>query len=234
MMGKSTYRILAMSLLLISSLSTYAQEKSLETTVDSNYVFSHYTERIAYFKELPQTMIKPIVFLGNSIIEVGRWSDILPGQSVVNRGISGDISYGILARLEEIISLYPKKVFLLIGVNDLKREIPTKLIIENYRRIVEKLKKESPKTKVYLQSVLPINPDVLIEAFNRVSNQDIAVLNEGLVDIAKSGKATYVNLHEVFSDEKGFLKEEHTPDGIHLHLASYPLWITYLKNKKYL
>ena len=233
-MKKGWYISLTMAFFMMISLVASAQPSERATTVDSNYVFSHYTERLAYFKVLPRTMKKPVVFLGNSITEAGRWNDILPGQSLVNRGISGDISYGVLARLDEIISLNPKKVFLLIGVNDLKREIPTELIIENYRKITEKLTRESPKTKIYLQSVLPVNSEVLIEAFNKVSNADIALLNEGLRDVAKRGNATYVNLHEVFADENGLLKKQYTPDGIHLHLTAYPLWITYLKTKKYL
>lgn len=234
MIENYSYRKLAVALLLTTSLSASAQETKTSSTVDSNFVFSHYTERSAYFKALPKTMKRPVVFLGNSITEAGRWNDILPGQSIVNRGISGDISYGILARLDEVISLKPRKVFLLIGVNDLKREIPAKLIIENYRKIVERLRKESPRTKIYLQSVLPVNPEVLVESFKNVSNSDISILNEELLEIAKRGKASYVNLHEVYSDEKGFLRKEHTPDGIHLHLAAYPLWVNYLKYKKYL
>lgn len=233
-MKKEKYRSLAIALLITISLSAHAQENNATAPIDSNYVFSHYTERSAYFKALPRTMKKPVVFLGNSITEAGRWNDIMPGKSIINRGISGDISYGVLARLDEVISLKPKRLFLLIGVNDLKRKIPIELIIENYRKITEKLAEESPKTKVYLQSVLPINTDLLIESFKNVSNADIVLLNEGLLAIANEGKASYVNLHEVFADENGLLKKEVTPDGIHLHLTAYPLWITYLQNKKYL
>ena len=40
-------------------------------------------------------------------------------MTLVNRGISGDFTNGVLARLEEITHYKPKAIFLLIGVNDL-------------------------------------------------------------------------------------------------------------------
>jgi len=205
-----------------------------QQSVDSNYVFSHYTERLQYFESLPRTK-KAIVFLGNSLTEAGRWNDILPGRPVINRGISGDISFGVVARLDEVLSHKPAKVFLMIGVNDLKRNVPTGHIIENYKRIVARIRKDSPKTEIYLNSVLPVNPDILIESFHAVKNADIAVLNEALEALASENKkTTFVDLHPVVADERGYLREAITPDGIHLEVAAYVPLVAYLKQLKVL
>ena len=78
-----------------------------------------------YYKKLSEFEVSPIgfnkiVFLGNSITQgLLRHTDKLLGNNIVNRGISGDHTDGVLARLEEIIHYKPKAVFLLIGVNDL-------------------------------------------------------------------------------------------------------------------
>lgn len=221
-------KVIAGFVSLFSTIGANAQ-----APVDSGHVFSHYTERSAYFHSLPDRKGE-IIFLGNSITEAGRWNDILPDLPVANRGISGDISFGVVARLDEIVSSRPAKVFLMIGVNDLKREIPAQYIIRNYRLIVEGIRKASPKTKIYLQSMLPVNNEVLIEPFRKVTNEKVKALNEALQQIADEYKVTYVDLHEVFADANGELKRESTPDGIHLKPEAYGIWVAHLKEKSYL
>ncbi len=208
------------------------QETSLKP-VDSVYINAHYTERLEVFDKMPHRK-NAIVFLGNSITEAGKWQEILPGKPVLNRGISGDNTFGVLARLPQIVADKPGKIFLLIGVNDLKREVPVPVIIENYKRMVAMIRKESPRTRIYLQSVLPVNDSMLIEPFRKVTTADVQKLNEALQSLARQKRIDYVNLHEVFADENGQLKKEETPDGLHLKIPSYVAWVNYLQLKKYL
>ncbi|QEH41327.1 GDSL-type esterase/lipase family protein [Chitinophaga sp. XS-30] len=202
-------------------------------TVDSTYDNSHYRERQELFATLPKQK-KAIVFLGNSITEAGKWNEILPGKPVQNRGISGDNTFGVLARLPDIVAARPAKLFLLIGVNDLKREVPVTVIIDNYRKMVQMVKEGSPKTKLYLQSVLPVNDTILIEPFRKVTNANVAKLNEALQQLAKDNNCRFVNLHEPFADAQGQLKRKDTPDGLHLKVGAYAIWVNYLRSKKYL
>ena len=201
--------------------------------LDSAYANGHYTARNELFAKMPP-LKNAVVFLGNSITEAGKWAEILPGLPVQNRGISGDNSFGVLARLPRIVAARPAKVFLMIGVNDLKREVPVATIIDNYRRIVAMIRQGSPRTRIYLQSVLPVNDSMLIEPFRKVTNADVARLNEALQALARQKRIAYVNLHEVFADERGQLKKEETPDGLHLKIPSYVAWVAYLQRKKYL
>lgn len=201
--------------------------------VDSAYANSHYVERMEVFSKMPHAK-NAIVFLGNSITEAGKWQEILPGRPVINRGISGDNSFGVLARLPQVLADKPSRIFLMIGVNDLKREVPVPVIIENYQRMVAMIRKESPRTHIYLQSVLPVNDSMLIEPFRKVTNTDVQKLNDALQALANAKNIYYVNLHEVFADEKGQLKKDETPDGLHLKIPSYVAWVNYLQQKKYL
>ena len=207
-------------------------EANAQSTVDSNYVFSGYTERLALFNKMPVAK-KSIIFLGNSLTEAGRWKDIAPELPILNRGISGDISFGVYARLDEVLRHQPKKIFMMIGVNDLKREVPTSYIIRNYERIVSKIKKESPKTKIYLNSILPINNEKLIEVFKSVKNEDVKVLNTALREIsAKNKNVQFIDLHQVLADKNGELRSDITPDGIHLEVSAYVELVNYLKKVK--
>ena len=215
------------ALFFVSGFGAMAQQ------IDSTYDNNHYKERCALFAKMPHPK-NVIVFLGNSITEAGKWNDILPGLPVQNRGISGDNSFGVIARLPEIIADRPAKIFLLIGVNDLKREVPVPVIVNNYKRMVEMIKKGSPRTKVYLQSGLPVNDSMLIEPFRKVTNANVQLLNQALQQLAQDNGYAYVNLHEPFADERGQLKKNETPDGLHLKVSSYPAWVNYLRSKKYL
>lgn len=214
--------------LMMCSFAT-AQE---QVAIDSNYVFSGYTQRLEQFEKMPISR-GATVFLGNSLTEAGRWSDIIGQKGILNRGISGDISYGVLARIDEVLRHKPKKIFLMIGVNDLKRHVPTANIIQNYERIVQKISEKSPRTQIYLNSILPVNPDKLIESFLAVKNSDIAILNEALKQIASQHKKVqFVDLHQVVADSRGYLKSEMTPDGIHLEVSAYVEVVNYLRTIK--
>ena len=219
-------------IVLLGNVFSY-QYTSAQTEVDSTYNNSHYRYRMEFFDKVPVRK-KAIVFLGNSITEAGDWSDILPGWNVLNRGISGDITFGIIARLDEVLDRKPSKIFLLIGVNDLKREIPNELIIENYKKIVDHVKKKSPKTEIYLQSLLPLNDQLLIDPFKMVKTENINILNKALQEIAQSNDLEFIDLSNVLADENGQLKKEFTPDGIHLKPVAYIDWVQYLKDLKYL
>ena len=63
-----------------------------------------------------------IVFLGDSITDFCDLDTYYPGLNAVNRGIAGDMTVGVLRRMEaSVFALEPRLVVLLIGVNDLSR-----------------------------------------------------------------------------------------------------------------
>jgi lysophospholipase L1-like esterase len=167
--------------------------------------------------------------LGNSITNGGNWSELLDNPDVLNRGISGDNTFGILNRLDEIVSLQPSKVFLMIGINDLSRETPVDVILNNYRRIVTQLQKESPETSIYVQSLFPTNNE--FDHFPRAQNKDnqIRVVNKGIEDIAIEYGITFIDLYPHFLDEESKLSKKYTNDGLHLMGEGYLKWAEILK-----
>ena len=96
-----------------------------------------------------------MVFLGDSITRGGQWHELFPGVAVKNRGIGGDVTTGVLSRLDPITRGRPAKVFLMIGTNDLFRGTPGQEVAANVGEIVRRIGRESPDTRVFVQSVLP-------------------------------------------------------------------------------
>ena len=52
---------------------------------------------------------------------MGSWAEFFQNSNIKNRGISGDITEGILYRISEITESQPLQVFLMIGTNDLAK-----------------------------------------------------------------------------------------------------------------
>lgn len=212
-----------------------AANAQTEVKVDSNYANSYYQQRVEYFNKM--THVKnEVVFLGNSITERGEWQEILSGYRypIVNRGVGGDNSFGILARMDEILASKPRAIFLMDGINDLFRKLPYEVSIHNYRRIIRKIKSQSPKTKIYIESALPINEEMTTAAYTKGRSKMVPVLNEKIKQLAKEEKVPYIDIVPLFADEQGNLKREVTMDGVHLKASAYIDWVNYLKEHKYL
>ncbi|MDF2189639.1 GDSL-type esterase/lipase family protein [Paraflavitalea sp. CAU 1676] len=229
--ARQVLRLAFYSILTLSATSSLAQEPPKK--IDSSYNNTYYQGRMELFNTLPLQQ-KGIVFLGNSITERGNWSELLPGQKIMNRGIGGDNTFGVLARLDMVVKANPKKVFLLIGINDLSRALPREVILHNYERIINYIRTNAPKTTLYVQSVLPLYEPLTTAAYLKNKKDSILQLNVGIKALADKYKLTYINLHEVLADGNGDLKKEYTADGIHLRPAAYVLWVDFLRKKKYL
>ena len=166
-----------------------------------------------------------IIFLGNSITDGGKWQELFPTINVINQGISGDVTDGILERIDAVTKLQPKKVFLLIGTNDLARGKTVDYVAKNAQKIIEAIQEQSPKTVINVQSVLPVNPNVGEKFGGHKSNvQKILDLNKILEDIASEKEVNYINIHKPFSDKNGHLKAKYTQDGLHLTEKGYLFW----------
>ncbi|MFV0266226.1 MAG: GDSL-type esterase/lipase family protein [Draconibacterium sp.] len=190
---------------------------------DTTYTFDHYKKLRAFYESLPNSR-NEIVFLGNSITERGNWNELFKNKNIVNRGIGGDVCFGVLNRIDEVLASKPKTIFLMIGINDIGRSVPVEVIAGKIREIIQAVKTQSPKTKLYLQSVLPINEKVIWFDYMKNKSDKIALLNKQLKPIATEERIPYLDLYSEFADEHGQLLPQYTADGIHLTAAGYLKW----------
>jgi len=180
-----------------------------------------------------------IVFAGDSMIEFGQWTDLLNKYTIVNRGILGDNSFGLLKRIDDIINLQPKLLFISIGVNDIAKNIPANITVKNICDFATQIAKGSPLTKIVVHSILPTNPvhsehkTELINLYNK--NEQIVELNSLLKSKSDYFKFLFLDLYSYFVDTSGNLNSEFADnDGIHLNTKGYKLWADLLKNGNYL
>ena len=195
------------ALLLFAAATVFAQ---------SEYNF----QRRSLFEKLPVTS-KDIVFLGNSITDGGEWNELLANPRVKNRGISGDRSSWMLDR----VGGQPRKLFLLIGTNDLAAGTPAAEVVANVRKIVERFQSESPRTKLYVQSVFPVNDSFKKYAAKHGRHDaDIVAVNKGLQALCAEKGIVYIDLWTLLADKNGKLRADLTNDGLHLMGEGYIVW----------
>jgi lysophospholipase L1-like esterase len=193
---------------------------------------AHYADKIIQFEKEP-VLTGRVIFLGNSITEMANWGALLGDSSVLNRGIGGDNTYGVLKRLSDIIIRQPTKLFILIGINDISKDIPEVLIADNLRKIIERLRRESPYTKIYLESILPVNPDLAGFPQHYDKNPHILVANSLIEQLAKDTRVVYIDTYALFNDGTGKLKKEFTREGLHLNPRGYEAFVKFLKDQGY-
>ncbi len=161
-----------------------------------------------------------VVMLGDSITARGDWKKLLNNNFIINLGIDGDNTLGVLNRVNRAIALEPKIICLMIGINDLCLSVPLEKIFENYKNILEKIIQK--KIKVLVQSVLITQMPAV--------NKKVLALNEMIKEYCETKNIEMIDFNNAFSNEKGLLKEDLTTDGLHLGQKAYNVWAYKLKN----
>lgn len=211
---------------LLAPINTNAQSIKYDTA----YKSKGYIERLEKFKTDPISK-NDVVFLGNSITAGTNWAKLLDMPTAINRGISGDITFGILNRMQEIIDANPRKIFILIGTNDISREIPDSLVVSNYKEIVKRIKTGS-SSKIYFFTILPVNQKTNFQK-HKGKAVHINWVNSEIKKLA-SKRVKVIDLYSYFVDGDGQLKENLSYDGLHLNDAGYQDWAKVLKEGNYL
>ena len=194
----------------------------------------YYYQRLRQFQAEEPVTFQDIVMLGNSLTEGGGdWSKRLKTKNVRNRGIVGDEIMGIYDRLDQILPGKPQKIFLLTGANDVSHDMSTDSLVTLMDLLVNEIQTKSPETKLYLQSLLPINESFgRYKKLNGKTNQ-IPEINAKLKELAKKRNITFIDLFPLFTEKNtNILREKITTDGLHINAEGYEIWEKELK--KYL
>ncbi len=193
-------------------------------------LLTHYKERIIQFNVENKTLEKGgIVFVGDSITEKYPLKEFFPNKQIINRGISGDSTKGLLKRLvPSVLACDPSLVLILIGTNDFghfSHQSP-QAVYETISKAIAQIQLRLPNTKIYLQAIYPVNRHINQEVVNSRDNQDIIIVNKLLKEIAG---ITFLDYFDMLSDDSKALSTAYTDDGLHLNHDGYSFVTTLLK-----
>lgn len=158
-----------------------------------------------------------IVFLGNSITNMHEWWEAFGNANIVNRGVNGAETPIMLEHLEATLVGRPKKIFFMMGTNDLGTSgmNDPAFVAKSVRTALKRCKIESPETEVYFQSILPCTTNGVKDV------KHIPITNDSIKKLCQEYGATYIDLYDDLTD---IANMKISYDGTHLTMSGYRTW----------
>ncbi len=174
---------------------------------------THYRHKKSFFEHHGHHY--EIVMVGDSITDAAEWGDLFPEKTIANRGINGDTTAGVLDRLDSILATRADKAFIMLGINDIKRQVPSSRIISNYTNIVRMLNQSG--MTVHIQSIFYAG------ARYKQLNPVVAEVNELLEELAEHEGLIFIDTNSALrSDDR--LDARYSFDDLHLNGSGYEVW----------
>jgi hypothetical protein len=156
-----------------------------------------------------------IIFAGDSAAGRGNWSFYF-GFPIENRGMDGLETFQLVNSIEGIVSSKPNKIFITIGGNNVMNRHES-IVMNDISVIIAKIRNASPKTVIFLHSILPMKSDF--------SNSLSEWLNVQIQSLCAREGVKFINTYHLFKDSKTIINLKYfQSDGIHLNDAGYQLW----------
>ena len=163
-------------------------------------------------------IFKDDVFFGDSQTEGLSAYGLLNENSVLAE--KGKTVGKALNDVDTLKFLAPKRVYLLFGLNDLLNYNDISDFMKDYGKLIDKVQKELPKTKIYVQSVMPARSDVIAKQ-PLYSNERNITANKELQKLCKEKKVTFVDIKSILEKNQKLYE----PDGLHVNVEFNKLWL---------
>lgn len=157
------------------------------------------------------------VVMGDSVAAGFAEYDVLNASSVV-----ADIGAGVsnpdehIARLKE---LNPQMVFMSYGINDITEQVlDEEAFVEAYKTAIQKIQEELPNTKIFVNSVFPIQQS----ASSETAAVSVEEYNTALRELCDRQQIAFVDCTSLAA------AEYYETDGIHFKAEFYPVWAQYM------
>ena len=132
--------------------------------------------------------------------------------------------------LEDMKNKDIQKVYIMLGLNELGWSYPQVFKLK-YGELIDEIRKIKPNCTIYLQSIIPVteSKDKSDKIFN---NKNVDEFNKLIQELSSEKNVKYLDVKSALVDEKGFLPEEASTDGIHIDVDYCEKWLDYLKYNK--
>lgn len=160
-----------------------------------------------------------IAFIGDSLTDGYDVEKYYPEFKVENRGIGGETTHGLLARLDvSVYQLKPKVIVILIGANNFKT------MFEDYEDIIIGIRENLPDTKLVICSLISMGGEW------GKNNQLAAFNNVKIKAYAEKHGCPFVDLYTpLLNMETNEIFEHYTTDGGHLTAEGYEVLTSAIK-----
>ncbi|MDB5088187.1 MAG: axeA1 3 [Mucilaginibacter sp.] len=168
---------------------------------------------------------KRVIYMGDSITDfwINNDSTFFKSNSYINRGISGQTTGQMLLRFrEDVISLKPKVVVILAGINDIAQNNGPTKPEDTFGNIVSMAElARANHVKVVISSILPANrlpwrPSI-------IPTEKVISLNQMLKAYAVKNNIVYLDYYSAMVDNEKGLPANLAKDGVHPTLEGYKM-----------
>ena len=215
-----------MTVLLVLGLTTLATAQSTQQTAPPTIDPLRYEEDILAFESKDRVNPPPegaIVITGSSSIR--RWhnsivKDLAP-LTIIPRGFGGSTMKDALHFIDRLaIKHKPRAVVVYEGDNDTGRYlVPPSTIVDQFIKIVDKIHKALPETRVY---VLSVKPSVLRQSFWDKARETNELLKKL---VAGNDLLTYIDVATPLLDINGeVMTDIFVDDNLHLNEKGTQIW----------
>lgn len=179
------------------------------------------------YRELNQiSLLEPdMIFIGDSIVEYYPLQELLGTvKTIVNRGIRGYQTRLLLENLDaHLYGDAVDQIVLLIGTNDIGKDIPMNDALDNLERVIQSIAREYPLSQIKLLSILPVNEGERYKQTVYIrTNEKIREWNQAYEALASAYmQVDFVSIYDSLTDSEGQLQSAYTTDGLHLSVAGY-------------
>jgi lysophospholipase L1-like esterase len=153
-----------------------------------------------------------VVFIGTSITLGFPLQKEFSNSRFINLGFAGITNEPLFNVIKQVVKKKPKKIFLEMGINNIRYKLDMETTINTSLNAIEYIKRQSPTTRLYVQSVLPTKFDSL--------NTPITIYNQRINQYCQQANIKYIDLYPSFV-RNGVLDDDLTIDGIHLNETGY-------------
>ena len=179
------------------------------------------------YRELNQvSVLEPdVIFIGDSIVEYCPLQELFgTAKTIVNRGIRGYQTKLLLENLDaHLYGDAVDQIVLLIGTNDIGKDIPINEALDNLERVIQSIAREYPLSQIKLLSILPVNEGEKYKQTVYIrTNEKIREWNQAYEALVSAYmQVDFVPIYDSLTDSEGQLKKDYTTDGLHLSVAGY-------------
>ena len=177
-----------------------------------NTLREYYDAKVSAFAEENKTIGEvDVAFIGDSITDGYDVAAYYPQYRTANRGIGGDTTVGLEARLEvSLFDIQPRAVVMLIGANNMRE------MFDNYESILIKLRDNLPDSEIVILSLTAMSKD-----WGR--NNGLAKENNVKIkELAEKYGYTFIDLFTPLTDpETNELYADMSEDGGHPNAIGY-------------
>ncbi|MEZ9069281.1 SGNH/GDSL hydrolase family protein [Vibrio atlanticus] len=161
-----------------------------------------------------------LVMFGDSITEWAPWADIFRDVSMVNRGLAGDTTTGMLRRIDTTLNVNPKLVCFMAGINDLAQGYDVDHIYQNYIDILKVWQEND--IQILVQSTLYVGSKL------QGLNPSVELLNSKISEHCTQQGIMFLDVNSALSPNK-LLSNEYSCDDLHLNAKAYQTWAEVLQ-----